>query len=168
MYKKGQYFSFDAIVGSVIFVLALLALLSYWHSVRSILDFQASGASKEAVRISNALLSPPDPLKFKDCSSVKSLGFALDWSDRRLNEEILKCKFSNSDLRKFLGTKYNLRIEIRDLKSSVDSPKYVLGLQKIPSDSKEVEPLKRRATVYNQKTREEFPALIDLYLYQSR
>ena len=43
MYKKGQYFSFDAIVASVIFVLALVALLSYWHSVRSYLEHENSG-----------------------------------------------------------------------------------------------------------------------------
>ncbi len=59
---KGQYFSFDAIIASVIFVMALVALLSYWHSVKSYLDSQNDEISKEAIQIPTTTNQAKDPL----------------------------------------------------------------------------------------------------------
>jgi len=87
---KGQYFSFDAIIASVIFVLALVALLSYWHSVRSFLDFQNDALSKDAIRVSNLLLGPPFPPE-SDCSDMELLGFTRSWDDKRIDESTLVC-----------------------------------------------------------------------------
>ncbi len=55
---KGQYFSFDAIIASVIFILALVSLLSYWNSARTTLDFQNGDLTNEALRISEIALDP--------------------------------------------------------------------------------------------------------------
>lgn len=55
---KGQYFSFDAIIASVIFILALVSLLSYWNSARTTLDFQNGDLTNEALRISEIALEP--------------------------------------------------------------------------------------------------------------
>lgn len=87
---KGQYFSFDAIIASVIFILALVALLSYWHSVRSYLDFQNDALSKDAIRVSNLLFAPAFP-QSADCDKIERLGFATSWDDKRLNESVLLC-----------------------------------------------------------------------------
>ncbi|MFH0927227.1 MAG: hypothetical protein V1822_01485 [Candidatus Micrarchaeota archaeon] len=58
--KKGQYFSFDAIVAAVIFVLAMSILANHWFSLRSQMDEQTLFLQDEALRISDLFLSPGD------------------------------------------------------------------------------------------------------------
>jgi len=113
---KGQYFSFDAIIASVIFVLALVALLSYWHSVKSFLDYQSDPLSRDAIKISNLLFAPPSSYP-SDCSSLERLGFGISWDDRRLNYSTIMCASSIDDqekLRGMLGTQFNVSIKISD------------------------------------------------------
>ena len=90
---KGQYFSFDAIIGAVIFSMALVALLSYWHAVQSALETQNDETGKETVRISNVLFSPAihSPVSSNDCATFERGGFAVGWEDRRLNSTALDC-----------------------------------------------------------------------------
>ena len=56
-HKKGQYFSFDAIIASVIFVIALVSFLNYWYSMKASLDSKDEDINKEAMRISDAILA---------------------------------------------------------------------------------------------------------------
>ena len=62
---KGQYFSFDAIIASVVFVLTVLALMSYWNSVKAGMETYSDETTKEAIRISDLLLSPRSHLKLQ-------------------------------------------------------------------------------------------------------
>lgn len=59
--KRGQYFSMDAIVASVIFVLALSLLMSHFFSLRAMNDSRSSYLVDDAYRISDLLLGPGDP-----------------------------------------------------------------------------------------------------------
>lgn len=61
--KKGQYFSFDAIVASVIFILAITLLSGHWYSLRAQIDDRSDYLYSEAFRISDTLLGPGDPLR---------------------------------------------------------------------------------------------------------
>ena len=61
MNMKGQYFSFDAIVAAIIVVLAFSLFASYWFSMQSITDSRVTDMRQDAMRVSEALLSPGTP-----------------------------------------------------------------------------------------------------------
>lgn len=72
--KKGQYFSFDAIIASVIFILLLVSLLSYWNAIRSNLGVEEIELYEEAIRISDVLYqelseNPPEDVSLSGLSS---------------------------------------------------------------------------------------------------
>jgi len=165
MYKKGQYFSFDAIVASVIFVLALVALLSYWHSVRSYLEHENSGISRETMRISNLLFVPSSPSG--DCAKIERLGFANSWYDKRVNESILKCaeKMNGESLRANLSTYLNVSMVVHDINNNKDV--YFIGTvpSSIPSAASEVSKMRRIATV-QKGDGSTYLAAIDVYVYK--
>jgi hypothetical protein len=119
---KGQYFSFDAIIASVIFVLALVALLSYWHSVRSFLEYQNDPMSKEVIRVSNLLFVPGTPSS--DCNTMTAFGLAISYDDRRVNSSTISCMSMTKDegwLMNSLRTPYNVSIKVMDISGARDT-----------------------------------------------
>lgn len=58
--KKGQYFSFDAIVGAVIFVMAISILLNHWFTLNSQMNEQTTFLQDEALRLSEIMMSAGD------------------------------------------------------------------------------------------------------------
>lgn len=55
---KGQYFSFDAIVATVIMVIAFTTLVAYWYGVQSTIDSRVNSQYDDALRVADSLLSP--------------------------------------------------------------------------------------------------------------
>jgi len=166
--KKGQYFSFDAIIASVIFMMALVLLLSYWHSTKVLLDYQASDVVKECIRISSLLFVPPYPENVP-CSSIQNLGFAVSWDDRRLNGDLLGCadRMSSGDLKKKFSTPYNVSIKVT---YPDDNSWFVIG-ENIPSDTSKLEEvvnMRRAATVYNKTDGSTRLAIIDISVYREK
>jgi hypothetical protein len=159
---KGQYFSFDAIIAAVIFVLALVAMLSYWHSVRSFLDYQNDPLSKDAVRVSNLLFLPSAPPG--GCGVMESLGLANDWNDRRVNASILACAKLQDQvwLREKLSTPNGVAIRVTNL---ADNSVIDIGGQ-VPTDAGNIVKMRRLATVANSVTGEEYLAAVDLTMYK--
>jgi len=170
---KGQYFSFDAIIAAVIFIMALVALLSYWHSVKSYLDYQNDPVSQDAVRISNLLFTPPTPSPPPGASSVcdgmTRLGFSISWDDRRVDQSIVDCTStaaSNPEfLQRVLGTPYDVEIDVTDL--SYARPTVVIGAP-VPADAIEVVKMRRLATIVNQSDGSNYPAAFDISLYTQK
>lgn len=165
---KGQYFSFDAIIAAVIFIMALVALLSYWHSVKSYLDYQNDPLSTEAVRISNLLFTPPSPSP--DCTKMSRLGFALGWDDRRIDSSIVGCAAlrtslpsGSSWLKQELGTPYEVSITVTDLSDNPRAP-VMIGAA-VPKDTQELVKMRRLATIVNQTDGSTYIAAFDLSLY---
>ena len=163
---KGQYFSFDAIIAAVIFIMALVALLSYWHSVKSYLDYQADPLSQDAVRISNLLFTPPTPSP--SCDGMTRLGFAYGWDDRRIDPSVIDCASStaasNSEwLKRVLGTQYDVSLMITDL-SELPRPPVQIGAP-VPASAGEVVKMRRLATVVNQTDGSSYAAAFDLSIY---
>lgn len=167
---KGQYFSFDAIVASVIFVLALVALLSYWHSVKSFLDYQNDPISKEAIRISNLLFTPSSPSS--DCDSLERFGMALSWSDRRVNSSIIECAVQKTNnlvdpnagpdwLHTKLGTQYLTSIDITNV---TGGPAISIG-NTAPANVLHIVKIRRLATVLAEDGTT-YLVNIDLSLYK--
>lgn len=160
---KGQYFSFDAIIASVIFVLALVALLSYWQSVKSFLDYQNEGLSKEAVRVSNLLFTPPTPTR--DCGTMQRLGFAMDWDDKRADADVLACSKGRDQawLKEKLGSPYNVSIRITDLSDNT-LVATIGGV--VPSGASDVVKMRRLTTVVNSTDGSNYAAAFDLSIYK--
>lgn len=158
---KGQYFSFDAIVAAVIFVLALVALLSYWHSVRSFLDYQNDPLSKESIKVSNLLFTPPAPSA--SCGSMASLGLIMDWNDRRVDSDVLDCAAGKDQdwLRGRLSTPYGVIINVTNLE---DYSVINIGGD-VPQDTINVVKIRRLATVVNS-TGSTYLATVDLAMYR--
>ncbi len=161
---KGQYFSFDAIIASVIFVLALFALLSYWHSVRSLLDFQNEALGKDAVRVSNLFFTPPSPPE-ADCNSLERLGFAFSWDDRRVDEALLKCAETKDpgELKELLGTANNVSVEVENLANN----EVTLIGGPVPAEVVDVVKIRRLATVVDANG-DTYLATIDMSVYQEK
>lgn len=160
---KGQYFSFDAIIASVIFVLALVALLSYWHSVKSFLDYQNDQLSRDAIRISNLLFTPPEPSA--DCASMTRLGFALGWDDRRADSDIITCASAQDAdwLRETTATGYNVYLNVKNIE---DGSETEIGVH--PDDVDDVNDvvrIRRLATVVEADDSTHLSSF-DLYVYK--
>lgn len=161
---KGQYFSFDAIIASVIFVLALVALLSYWHSVRSFLDFQNDQVSQDTIKVSNSLFYPPAPST--DCSSLITMGFGVSWDDRRVNESfMLNCASLKTEqqLQQEFGTPYGIAINVTNLANGTMTN--LPPGESIPTNATDIVKIRRLATVVNS-TGGTHLATIDLTLYK--
>jgi len=165
--RKGQYFSFDAIIASVIFVMTLILLLSYWNSVRTYLDYQANDLNKEAMRMSNLLFIPPTYASGStSCATPERLGLALNWTDRRMNESLIRCLALNTaELRASLGSSYNVSIVITDIYTNKE---YTFGLDpsKFISSATEVSKLRRIGTLHNSTSGEDHIATVDMYVYR--
>ncbi len=53
---KGQYFSFDAVIAAVIFIMAFTTILAYWQAIKYDLESKDDLLNKEALSISNSIL----------------------------------------------------------------------------------------------------------------
>lgn len=77
-FLKGQYFSFDAIVGGTIFILTAIALFSYWNGINSSFDQTHDMLAREAFRISETMLTPVPP------------GLSIGWRDQHINYSLVE------------------------------------------------------------------------------
>lgn len=143
MNLKGQYFSFDAIIASIIFILAFTTLLNYWFSMKSMLETKDEEISKEAARISDVLLSPAI--------------LATSYSDRRINQSTLgsKLRISEEALKNLTNSPYNISINI-------SSAGLFFGGAP-PVTAKNIAKVRRIIVIYNAT--DEQLATFDLYLY---
>jgi hypothetical protein len=95
---KGQYFSFDAIIATVIMVIAATSLLAYWYGAQSVVESRTGSMYENSLRIAESLMSPgspPDWAAHSDYSGVKQIGLADDYSTA-LN--LSKVEFLNSSV----------------------------------------------------------------------
>lgn len=104
---KGQYFSFDAIIGGVIFILTAMALFSYWYGVTGAFDQQHELLAREAFRVSEMLFAPLEP------------GVAVDWKDAHLNlSEVKKRCGGNENPKDAFGSGYMLSLSFNQVSES--------------------------------------------------
>jgi len=86
---KGQYFSFDAVVATVIMVVAITSLTAYWFGVQSVVESRNNPMYGDALRIAESLLSPGSPSNWTeyatnsspDLNSIKQIGIAKDFGN---------------------------------------------------------------------------------------
>jgi len=59
--KKGQYFSFDAITGLLIFVITIGIVVTYWYNIQQVMNNNDASGRGVALRISDMLFTEGDP-----------------------------------------------------------------------------------------------------------
>lgn len=59
--KKGQYFSFDAVVATMILVIAFTSLVGYWFGAQSVVEERSNSLYADTLRVSDSLISPGVP-----------------------------------------------------------------------------------------------------------
>ncbi len=97
---KGQYFSFDAVIGATIFILTMMALLSYWYGISSSFEQSQDPLAREAFRVSEMMFTPTDT------------GFTVGWRDSHFNySKMDDCtSLAGNDPREFFRSSYELTI----------------------------------------------------------
>lgn len=112
MNRKGVYFSFDAIIASVIFVLTMISLFSYWYSVRETVMAEDFTITEEALRVSNLIFLP----------SNGGFGFSVSYEDKSLNMSNVEDYSTHTmdEIKAELSIPYNLSVvfEVYDLTSN--------------------------------------------------
>ena len=83
MNMKGQYFSFDAIIATVIMVLAFSSLVAYWYGAQSVVESRTYSRLADAGRIAESLLSPGSPTNWVNgnVEDVRQIGIATSFGN---------------------------------------------------------------------------------------
>jgi len=85
MNMKGQYFSFDAIIATVIMVLAFSSLVAYWHGAQAVVESRTYSRLADANRVAESLLSPGSPSGWADgthsMGDVRHIGIATGFNN---------------------------------------------------------------------------------------
>ncbi len=146
--RKGQYFSFDAIVASVIFILTFISFLSYWFSVKSALDSKDEELSREAARITDGMFTP---------------AFFTDSSGKNVvkRSTLLELPSGEAELKRTFNSPYSLFIVVTTEKGTE-----ILRKGGDPENMKTANVAKvRRIFVLYVNDSYQIPAALDLYLY---
>ena len=160
---KGQYFSFDAIIASVIFILALFSLLSYWHSLRTALNSQSEDLTREAFRISEMVMTP-GYLPGLPCNQMKQLGLAVSWDNKRIDKEKFDCArtLSDSELKTKFFTPYG--ISIRTVSGASDV--HAIGNDITIIATSQIAKVRRIVAILDKNTGLEETIALDVYVYK--
>ncbi|MGV8176748.1 MAG: hypothetical protein ACP5NX_03045 [Candidatus Bilamarchaeaceae archaeon] len=168
---KGQYFSFDAIVAAIMFILIFATIIAYWNSVRVSFDTQGGGdMMKTAVRISDQLMNPgytsEDPLK----QDENVVGFGMSWGDKRLDlgkiEDFQGVAGTGSVKGKF-ATNYEVYITMEIYSYGGDPKTLKFGNAPDDSTTTQIAHFTRDAPIImDKKTGETAISRMDIYVYR--
>ncbi|MCX8174792.1 MAG: hypothetical protein N3E51_01140 [Candidatus Micrarchaeota archaeon] len=91
---RGQYFSFDAIIATVIMVIAMTSLVSYWFGTQSVIESRLHSLYSDASRIAESLLSPGSPPDWEkqELYAAKQIGLCSDFSGKLSKEKLERMK----------------------------------------------------------------------------
>jgi len=130
--SKGQYFSFDAIMATMVFLLAISLLSNYWFGVRAAAE-KGDDTYKEALRISDALMGTGVPQNWQAGGPAYSFGLATTNKtaelDKNKTERFIQMLNNNLEypkVREGLRTSEQINVTVEEL-SSDPLPYYVSG-----------------------------------------
>ena len=158
---KGQYFSFDAVIGASIFILTLIAIMSYWYGVSNSMEQQQSSLAKEAIRIADILYSPQEI----------PYGLTLSWNDKHLNaSKIDDLCSSGLNPAVELGSSYNVTIQFKSLETGQHSWSGCIwsssgNTAEVQISSNNIYKMRRTASLYKEDGSTE-RAYVDIYVYE--
>ncbi|MFA6327849.1 MAG: hypothetical protein WCY41_00190 [Candidatus Micrarchaeia archaeon] len=136
---KGQYFSFDAIIATIIMVLAFSSLVAYWHGAQTVMESRTSNNLADANRVAESLMSPGSPLEWANGSytlgDVRQIGIATGFNNeldvnkvialQRIASQENYYKETGNLLR--AGGEYYILIERSDIPKSEFAPVAEIG-----------------------------------------
>ena len=96
---KGQYFSFDAIIATVIMVLAFSSLVAYWYGAQAVVESRTYSRLADANRIAESLLSPGSPSNWPNLGNtgqIRQIGIATAFGNE-LNMTKVEALEANAD-----------------------------------------------------------------------
>ena len=160
---KGQYFSFDAIIGASIFILTLIAILSYWYGVSNSIEQQQTVYAKEAIRIADILYSPAEI----------PYGVTVNWSDKHIDlEKAQNLCGGGTSASAVLGSEYAVAIHFTDLEGSEIDCVWASILDDqdptitAPADATEVYRMRRVGSYVNSEGNTTL-GYVDIYVYNA-
>ncbi|NYZ75827.1 hypothetical protein H0N98_01080 [Candidatus Micrarchaeota archaeon] len=128
-WKKGQVWSYDLIIASMIFVVAMAILAFFWWSARTNMSENKDAIIRESLKIGDVLMSPGipadwntaggfDPFDDSTWSNVQQIGLAESWTNRslsvnKLNNLRTMSSTNYSYTRSLLRSKYNFYVEFK-------------------------------------------------------
>ncbi|MEM4348766.1 MAG: hypothetical protein QXN37_04335 [Candidatus Anstonellaceae archaeon] len=166
---KAQYFSFDAIVASVIIIIAMTVFASYWFGVQSIVESKNNPLYADALRVAESLLSPGSPSNWTLYSStpdqIRQIGFAKDFFTHELDlqkieefESMVSTRAGYIAAGKILRTTSDYFIVVEQTDNSAGFS-YSFG-NRVPPTASEVVVAHRGATLEGK------PVRIQVYLWR--
>jgi|SRR3989344_5731564 len=112
---KGQYFSFDAIIATVIVVMAMATLMTYWFSIQSVVDAKGGRLHSQARDVADALFSPGSPSNWQalvkadepeTLSEATQLGITNDYTNFINETKLVRLKeIAAADAETYLNVK---------------------------------------------------------------
>ena len=107
---KGQYFSFDAIIATVIMVLAFSSLVAYWYGAQTVVESRTYSRLADANRIAESLLSPGSPANWgsQPIASIKQIGITNSFGND-LNMSKINALAANANGVNYVGVGNLLR-----------------------------------------------------------
>lgn len=145
--KKGLYFSFDAVIASVIFILTLISVISYWHSVHTGMKQEDLMLMEEAMRVSDMILLPEQGNGFGFADSFNNKTIVL----QKISDYTSSVGTDEDQIKADAGTPYNVYI-VFDLFKSQEYLKPLGKLdvgEPIPEDAKMIGKFTRIASAYD-------------------
>lgn len=86
---KGQYFTFDAVMGAIIFMVTMGILLNYWYTMQATIDARDETAYRACLRMADQLVSTPGtPVDWESSTNVNDvvqLGLITSWDNTTLS-----------------------------------------------------------------------------------
>jgi len=165
MNMRGQYFSFDAIIATVIMVLAFSSLVAYWYGAQAVVESRTYSRLDDANRIAESLLSPGAPSNWNNLSytyQIRQIGIATSFGNE-LDMDKVDALAANANLGNYAevgnllraGGNYFILIERTNTNASMGENEIIaeIGSHPIPANASNVAVANRGATLNGRPVR---------------
>ncbi|MEM2137719.1 MAG: hypothetical protein QW568_01395 [Candidatus Anstonellaceae archaeon] len=173
---RGQYFSFDAIVATVMIVIAISSLLGYWFSAQSIIESRANPMYADALRVSETLMSPGVPANWQngDPNDIKEIGIGTGVGNELDDSKVSRLQaFADPSVdyvrmgRLLRTSGFNYYILINQSDVETGGYRAAIGNSSYAASSNvEVVVAHRGATIYDSATGKKVPLRVSVFLYR--
>jgi hypothetical protein len=91
---KGQYFSYDAVIATVIMVLAFSSLIIYWTGTQKVVEERTNSRLADAGRIAEMLLTPGSPANWQagDISAIRQVGITKTFGNELDKDKLYRLR----------------------------------------------------------------------------
>jgi nitrogen fixation-related uncharacterized protein len=178
-WKRGQVWSYDLIISSILFVIALAILAFFWWSVRTNMSEDKEAILRESIKVSDVLMTPGIPTNWNTLvdlsdqttwANVQQIGLAESWDNHSLSigkvYKLFNMSLVNySIVKNKLRSRYDFYMELKFRNNSVEQPVKMNGTPILAGNSYNVLTVKTiskndRVAIYNNSI-----VIMRLYLW---